>query len=246
MFSLQQNDDRIRELELKIIEIPAAIKKLEDERDGKVTIIENTKNKLNENVKAREKLESEIQQIKEKIKKYKEQMNKSTTNKEYQGFMTEIKFEEEQIGLVEEKIIERMLESDEIMKEIRESEAEFEKIAEEYNQIIKKSTQTLADTKTALAAALKNRALLRKQIPENLLKHYDHIAKNKGGKAVSPVESNFCGICNVKVRPQRFSELVSSDEMFFCENCARILFLKIEDKKIEEKKEKKKKEKKSA
>ena len=80
LFSLQQNDDRIRELELTIIDIPAAIKKLEDERDGKVTIIENTKGKLNDNVKAREKLEREIQQIKEKIKKYKDQMNKSTTN----------------------------------------------------------------------------------------------------------------------------------------------------------------------
>jgi len=234
LYKLQQNDDNIKELENTILEIPAAVKRLENERDGKVTIIEHTKNKLSDNVKEREKLEKEILTIKEKIKKYKEQMNKSTTNKEYQGFMSEIKFEEDNISSVEERIIERMLESDEIMKEIRESEAEFHKIADEYNDNIKELNQSLSENKTKLSEALQTRELLRKDIPENLLKIYDQLIKKKGGKAVSFVETNFCGICNVKVRPQRFSELITTDSMFFCENCGRILYKKIEENKKEE------------
>ncbi|MFC2154881.1 zinc ribbon domain-containing protein [Acidobacteriota bacterium] len=234
LYKLQQNDDNIKELENTIIEIPAAVKRLENERDGKASIIEHTKNKLSENVKEREKLEREVLTIKEKIKKYKEQMNKSTTNKEYQGFMSEIKFEEDNISSVEERIIERMLGSDEIMNEIRESEAEFSKIADEYNENIKELNQSLTENKAKLNEALQTRELLRKDIPENLLKIYDQLIKKKGGKAVSFVETNFCGICNVKIRPQRFSELITTDSMFFCENCGRILYKKIEDNKKEE------------
>jgi predicted nucleic acid-binding Zn-ribbon protein len=234
LYKLQQNDDNIKELENTLIEIPEAVKRLESERDGKASIIENTKNKLSENVKEREKLEKEVLTIKEKIKKYKEQMNKSTTNKEYQGFMSEIKFEEDNISSVEERIIERMLESDEIMKEIRESETEFNKIAGEYNDNIKELNQSLTENKTKLSEALQTTELLRKEIPQNLLKIYDQLINKKGGKAVSFVETNFCGICNVKIRPQRFSELITTDDMFFCENCGRILYKKIEENKKEE------------
>lgn len=235
LYTLQQNDDNIKELENTIKEIPLAVKKLESERDGKASIVENAKKKLSENVKEREALEKDVLAVKEKIKKYKEQMNKATTNKEYQGFMSEIKYEEDNISVVEERIIEKMLESDEIMNEIRQSEAEFDKIAENYNKKIKELDTKLNENKTKLAESLKKNEQLRKEIPANLLDTYDHIAHKKGGKAVSFVESDFCGICNVKIRPQRLSELISTEDMFFCENCGRILYKRIEENKKEEK-----------
>jgi predicted nucleic acid-binding Zn-ribbon protein len=236
LYNLQQNDDNIKELENAINEIPAAIKKLESERDGKASIIEFAKDKLKENVKEREKLEKEVLVIKEKIKKYKEQMNKSTTNKEYQGFISEIKFEEDNISAVEEKIIEMMVESDEIMKEIRKSETEYNTIADDYNKKIQGLNTNFLEEKTKIDEALKKRETLRIDIPEKLLKIYDKLGNKKGGKAVSFVETDFCGICNVKIRPQRLSELISTGDMFFCENCGRILYKRIEENKKEEEK----------
>lgn len=230
LYTLQQRDDNIKELESSIREIPRAIKKLEEERDGKATIVENAKNKLNDNVKEREQLEKEISLIKEKINKYKDQMSKATTNKEYQGFMAEIKYEENSISAIEEKIIEKMVQSDEIMDEIRQSEAEYQKIADDYNKRIKDLNKNLEDGKTQLSEALGKRSELRAKIPENLLRIYDQLSEKKNGKAVSYVETNFCGVCNVKIRPQRLNELISSGDMFICENCGRILFLKIEKK----------------
>ena len=234
LYTLQQHDDKIREVEGLIKQIPGEIKELEIERDGKATIIENTKAKLSVNAKQREKLEKEILLIKEKIAKYKEQMDKSTTNKEYQGFMAEIKYEENNITSVEEKIIEHMLESDEIMAEIRESEAEYNKIASEYNLRIKDLNNHLEYNKTKLKEQIKEKAELRDTIPKNLLKVYDNLMKNRNGKAVSYVETEFCGVCHVKIRPQRLNELISTDEMFVCESCGRLLFKKIEVQKEED------------
>jgi len=234
LYTLQQRDDKIREVESLIKQIPGEITELEVERDGKATIIENTKTKLSENVKQREKLEKEILLIKEKITKYKDQMGKATTNKEYQGFMAEIKYEENNITSVEEKIIEQMLESDEIMGEIRASEAEYNKIASEYNQKIKDLNTNLNYNKKKLKSQVKEKAELRLTISKDLLKVYDNLMKNRNGKAISYVETEFCGVCHVKIRPQRLNELISTDEMFVCESCGRLLFKKIEVQKEED------------
>ncbi len=226
LYRLQQLDDKIRELELSIKEVPETIKKLEEERDGKATIIENTRNKLHENIKEREKLEKEVLVVKEKIKKYKDQMSKATTNKEYQGFMAEIKYEEDNISTIEEKVIEKMVESDEIENEIRESQEEYEKISREYNQKIADLKESLAANQAVLEETGKKRDVVRVDIPARLLVIYDGIAGKKYGQAVSLVESEFCGVCNVKIRPQHLNELLSSKEMSTCESCGRILYKK--------------------
>jgi len=224
LYALQQLDDRIREVEISLKDIPETIKRLEQERDGRATIIENARDKLKQNIKDREKLEKEIQVVKDKIKKYKDQMGNATTNKEYQGFMAEIKYEEQNIAALEEKVIEKMVESDDIMNEIRESEAEFKKISEEYNRKITDLKQTTEYNKEKLAENVKNRAAARTTIPANLLTLYDAIAGKRNGKAVSPVETEFCGICNVKIRPQRFNELIAAREVLRCESCGSILY----------------------
>jgi predicted nucleic acid-binding Zn-ribbon protein len=229
LYLLQQFDDRIRDIEKTIIEIPETIAQLESERDSKKHIIENAKSRRNDNVKQREQLENQILQIREKIKKYREQMNKCTTNKEYQGFINEIQFEESKISEVEEDIIQRMLEFDEIMDEIRESELEFKKIADEYNQRIKELNNHLDFNKSKLNEETANKTELRKKIPENLLRTYDSLSEKKNGKVISIVETEFCGICNIKIRPQLLNEIISTNNLFICENCGRILVKIIRD-----------------
>ena len=224
LYELQQLDDTIRDVEMSLKQIPETIGNLEQERDGKANIIEETKKKLSENVKAREKLEKEIFAVKDKIKKYKDQMGKATTNKEYQGFLGEIKYEEDNISALEEKVIEKMVESDEIMNEIRKSEEEFNKISEEYNLKIKDLKNALEYHKVKLAEKEKEKLVSKSKIPAQLVGIYDTLARKKFGKAVSLVESEFCGICNVKLRPQRLNELLSSKEMLTCESCGRVLF----------------------
>lgn len=224
LYALQLLDDKIKDAEISLKEIPAAIKAVEQERDGKVDIIEKTKKKLEGNAKEREKLEKEILLVKEKIKKYKDQMSKATTNKEYQGFTSEIKYEEDNIASIEEKIIEKMLESDEIMEEVRQSEDEFKKISADYNKTISelKSSQEAANAE--LEETRKKKVTAKKLVEKRMLKMYDTMVKTKFGKAVSLVETEFCGVCNVKIRPQRFNELLASKEISMCESCGRLLY----------------------
>jgi uncharacterized protein len=229
LYALQQKDDQLKEIEAIIREIPLKIKELEDERDSRSDMIEKAKKKLNHNSEERKKLEREIAAIRDKIGKYKEQMKKVTTNKEYQGFSNEIKFEEANIVGVEEKIIEKMIESDEIMGHIRDAESEFKKIADAYNQQIKDMLSNLEYHKNKLAEESRSKKELRAKVDPKLLKAYDNLYPKKAGKVVSYVQTDFCGICNIKIRPQVLSELILSNDVMICESCGRILFKKIVD-----------------
>jgi uncharacterized protein len=227
LYALQQKDDQLKEIEIIIKEIPLQIKGLEDERDARSDMIAKAKKKLQNNIEDRKKLEREIAALKEKISKYKEQMKKVTTNKEYQGISNEIKFEEINITAVEERIIEKMIEADEIMGIIRETENEFTKIAAEYNQKIKELQSYLDYHKNKLIEESKNKKELRIKVAANLLKAYDNLFVKKAGKVVSFVQTDFCGVCNIKIRPQVLSELVISNDVLICESCGRILFKNI-------------------
>ena len=115
------------------------------------------------------------------------------------------------------------------MDEIRERETDFTKIADEYNIKIKDLNENLKYNQSKLSQENNNKSDLRKKIPEKLLRVYDNLFKNKAGKAVSLVETEFCGICNIKIRPQLLSEIITNESIFICENCGRILFKKIEE-----------------
>ena len=120
-----------------------------------------------------------------------------------------------------------MLESDEIMSEIRQSEEEFKKISQDYNHKISELNQNLAYNKSKLDDIQGSKSSLRSKIADKLIRAYDNLFRNKRGKAVSFVEIDFCGVCNVKIRPQMINELISTNDLLICENCGRILFIKM-------------------
>ncbi len=228
LYALQLKDDELKAIQARIDEIPLTIGEKEAERDARADMIDQARQKLNQNIEERRQLEKEILYIREKIVKYREQMKKVTTNKEYQGFISEIKFEEGNISGVEEKIIEKMVESDAVMETVRQAEADFKKIADDYNRNITDLKAELEYTRQKLAQETQQRNELKARVDPALAKVYENLFKKKAGKAVSFVATEFCGVCHTKVRPQILSDLVTSTDIMVCENCGRILFKQLQ------------------
>src|SRR3989442_6251670 len=63
-------------------------------------------------------------------------------------------------------------------------------------------------------------------IPEDLLDHYQRIARRHNGVALAEVRDETCMLCRVRVRPHVYQELrrETSHEIFHCESCTRILY----------------------
>ncbi|HPE52453.1 MAG TPA: C4-type zinc ribbon domain-containing protein [Methanothrix soehngenii] len=224
LYRLQQKDDRARELDQEIASIPARIQSLEDERDSRTQMIAESKSRLEANRKERDALEKSILHIKENIKKRRDQLSKATTNQEYQGLNAEIRHEGDRIQGVEEKIIEKMVEADLILEEVRTRESEFAAIAEGFNQQIQVHKDTIRAKEEEKAGVIEARDLLRGDASPQLLKTYDLLATKRAGKALAVVQDGFCGACNVKIRPQILSVIPSTSDLLTCENCGRILY----------------------
>jgi predicted nucleic acid-binding Zn-ribbon protein len=63
-------------------------------------------------------------------------------------------------------------------------------------------------------------------IPEDLVDHYQRIARTRSGLALAEVREETCTQCRVRVRPHVFQALrkAGNTEIFHCESCNRILY----------------------
>ena len=63
-------------------------------------------------------------------------------------------------------------------------------------------------------------------VPEDLVDHYERIAKRHGGIALAEVRGEGCGQCGVHIRPHVIQQIErpTNEELFHCETCTRILY----------------------
>ena len=224
LINLQRLDTEIRRLSALLDNIPTQIAEIDQTIHDSTQIVEKAKEKFALNQKKRKGLEDEVNDIKEKISKYKIQLNEVKTNREYTSLLKEIEEAQQKIDQLEEEIISLMLSSDDIEKEIKEStenhRQEEAKLTEEKGTIDQKKRELEKEIKELIQEKEK----LLNQIPPSQSKLYVDLLRNKNGIALSPVKDEFCSMCHMRVRPQVLNELKLEKEIIFCENCGRILY----------------------
>jgi predicted nucleic acid-binding Zn-ribbon protein len=224
LINLQRLDTEIRRLSALLDNIPTQIAEIDQKINDSAQIIDKAKENFALNQKKRNGLEDEVNVIKEKISKYKIQLNEVKTNREYTSFLKEIEEAQQKIDQQEEEIINLMLSSDDIEKEIKES---TEKHRQEEAKLSKKKVtvnQDKQELETKIKELIQEKEKLFSQIPPSQSKLYNELLRNKNGIALSPVKDEFCSMCHMRVRPQVLNELRIEKEIIFCENCGRILY----------------------
>jgi predicted nucleic acid-binding Zn-ribbon protein len=224
LINLQRLDTEIRRLSALLDNIPTQIAEIDQKIKDSAQIIDKAKENFALNQKKRKGLEDEVNDIKEKISKYKIQLNEVKTNREYTSFLKEIEEAQQKIDQLEEEIISLMLSSDDIEKEIKESS---EKHSQEEAELSKKRVavnQDKQELETKIKELTQKKEKLLSQIPPSQSKLYNGLLRNKNGIALSPVKDEFCSMCHMRVRPQVLNELKVEKEIIFCENCGRILY----------------------
>lgn len=224
LIRLQELDRELNHIYLFLEDIPRHINEIEKKWEESDLIISRAKDSLTQNQKQRRDLESEAQDIKEKITKYKLQRNQVKTNKEYRSLEKEIEEAESRIDILEETIISKMLAADDIEKEIKESSQKASAIQNELSKEKESVLQKKKEWEEQKKSLLDAREELLPEIPRDMLNLYTNISRKKGGTALSPVTNEFCSMCHMRIRPQVLNELKERTEIILCENCGRILY----------------------
>ena len=224
VIELQEVDRKVVELATQIDALPAEIKKLQSQLDEFIHAHEERKKRLAANQKERKDLEGEVKVIQEKISKHKDQLYQVKTNEQYRAMLKEIEGEEQNIRRIEDQILEKMLESEEIQKLVQDAAAKLDgekaRVAGEISRLESERTRDLQERDDAQA----RRKELEASLSASVHSLYERMRAVRGGVAVALVRDGLCTACNVRLRPQIYNEVRTNDALLTCENCGRIMY----------------------
>lgn len=219
-------DVRLRNVQAKL----AAIPKKMTEIDARVAAARAEVEKSNvaklTALKDRKKYELDVEQWKEKVKKYRDQGSQVKTNEAYKALQHEVQMAEEEIAKAEDRLLEQMVAAEEYDRKIKASEKTLKEVEEAARSERAKidAERAAGEKEAAEVTAERNRVL--GDIPEDMLDHYTRIAKKHNGVSLAEVRDEKCSACGMRVRPHVFQEMrrAGSDQVFHCETCTRILY----------------------
>ena len=224
VIEVQQLDQQVADLAAQIESLPKQIQALQSQLEGFIHAHEERKKRLAANLKERKELEGEVKVIQEKIAKHKDQLYQVKTNDQYKAMLKEIEGEEVNTRKIEDRILEKMIEAEEIQEHIREAaerlEGEKARVAAEIKRLQEERQKDVEERDRQQA----RRQEVASALSGSVLALYERIRSYRPGAAVAEVRDGLCTACNVWLRPQVYNDVRRNDAVLTCENCSRILY----------------------
>jgi uncharacterized protein len=222
----------------KLAGIPDWMRELHDEHSARLAEIAALEQSAEDAADRRRVAEAAIADAQEKLKRYQQQINSVTTQREYGALLQEIDNVKQQIAGGEEAGLSALELYDRLQRELGEQREGFRELDERYGHELERWEAEKPAVATQ-AAELEGRAEeLRKDVPRPLLSQFRRIREHLGGSALAPIHviertgrgprEWHCGACNYRVRPQVVVEIRSSGNLVQCDSCKRILYLEDE------------------
>ena len=208
----------------RVSDLPVAQAALEARIMERTAALAAVKERVAANQAARREIEKDLAAVQTRLSKYKDQLMEVKTNKEYQAMQTEIGVAEQNVRAQEDRLLERMEETDALAAELKTAEAALKA---EQTEVAKRKTE-LEGERGALEAELERtnaeRARTSSQLSAPALALFEHVAKHRRGVALSEARDGHCSQCHVRLRPQVYNEVRRNDGLIQCESCSRILY----------------------
>jgi predicted nucleic acid-binding Zn-ribbon protein len=227
LIELQAVDIRLAQLKQSLATFPKRLAEIEARVAAARADLLSTKQAHTNSLKERKTFEMDVDQWKERGRKYRDQSSAVKTNEAYKALQHEIANADAQMAQAEDRLLERMVAGEEYERKIKLAERalqEAEAAARVERQQIE-TAQLVAQKELAAATAERERAVA--PVDEDLLFNYQRIANRHHGVGLAETRNEMCSQCGMRVRPHVFQELrrETSHEIFQCETCTRILYV---------------------
>lgn len=220
--------------EQRLTGIPDWMKELHEEHQGRLAAITELENAAEAARHDRRGAESAVADAQEKLKRYQQQLNQVSTQREYGALLHEIDTAKAQIAAAEEQGLAAMERRDLVEGELGEARNAFEELDARY----KGELERWEGEKPAIAQRIDELKIaassLREALPRGILAHFDRVRERNRGEGLAAIQEVnrggrgprfwHCGACNYSVRPQVVVE-VRSGALIQCEGCKRILYV---------------------
>ena len=226
LIELQQVDHNIGALRAEIESYPKRIQEADTKLSGARAAVAAAKEAHTTALKERKKFELDVDQWKDRARKYRDQSGAVKTNEAYKALLHEIANAEAEVAKAEDRQLDVMMSGEEFERRVRHAEADL-KEAETSVAADRKEIHARYDEKQKLLkVALAERERIAVPVPKDLLELYERIAKRHNGTAMAQVRDDQCRGCGMRVLPHIIQELrqETNEEIYRCEMCGLILY----------------------
>jgi uncharacterized protein len=226
LIELQRVDHLIGGLRAELDSFPKRIRDADTKLSGARAAVTAAKDALAKHQKERKKLDLDVQQWKDRAKKYRDQSGAVKTNEAYKALQHEIANAEAEVAKAEDAELEVMMAADEAERKVRSAEAQLREDEQALAKDKKEIEKLQTEKRQQLDGLLAERARALAPIPQDLRDLYDRIAKRHHGSAMAEARDGQCRGCGMRVLPHTLQELRRdpNEEIYRCESCGMILY----------------------
>ncbi len=221
---MQEVNLAIGHLHAEVDGVPQRLMDLETRLQSDERSVDSAQESIEEVAKRRRELERDVEGLRARLSKYRDQLMQVKTNTEYQAMLHEIGFVESQIRGKEDEILECMVEADDLEESLEGARRDFKQKQEEMASQKKEIEAFIDESRERLSGLEEELRAIESELPREFLERYQRIALARGGVAVAPVVDHSCEACHVRIRPQVLADIRAGREIILCENCSRILY----------------------
>ncbi|MFL6261169.1 MAG: zinc ribbon domain-containing protein [Thermoanaerobaculia bacterium] len=239
ILELQAALTRLHEAEQRLHGIPDWMRELHEEHTARKTEIQATEETAAEAARQRRTAEGAVQDAQEKLKKYQQQINKVSTQREYGALLQEIDTVKGQISGNEEAALSALERHETAEKDLEGLRESFREIEERYAAEMTRWEAEKPEIAAQVESLKAQVADLKARLPRGIVAQFERILDRYPGGATAPVRPIerpgqkqrewHCSACNYRVRPQVVVEIRNGDSLVQCDSCKRILFFREEE-----------------
>jgi predicted nucleic acid-binding Zn-ribbon protein len=174
--------------------------------------------------KERRRVEGELSDHQELLKKYQGQLMQVKNQQQYAAAWKEIDATRKQVKELEESALKSMGEIDGVQKQLDDRNAGFADLKSRYDAAHAEWQASLGDLRAEAEALRKKADQLEAARPEQARREFQRTFRQRGGVAVAKVVNDSCTSCRTRIRPA-LAQRLRRGEMVLCEGCHRILYL---------------------
>ena len=224
LWELQTEVSRLADKERELNSKPEGFAEVDREYQTAKSEMDRLTQRLDDLGKERRELERSLGDEQEVLKKYQGQLMQVKNQQQYAAAWKEIDNARRKVKEIEDGVIKKMGEMDEIQKQLDERQGSHSELHSRHDAEYQKWQSGLGDLRAEIEKIRERIARIESTVPEREKNHFNMILRQRQGVAMAKMANDACGFCRYKVRTQVLQQL-RRGETITCEGCRRIIYM---------------------
>jgi predicted nucleic acid-binding Zn-ribbon protein len=224
LIELQRLDSTAHDARRRVADEPARLRSFDERLESARQEASVAHQRLSDNQAARREVEKQVAVHQGRLSKFRDQLMSVKTNIEYQAMQKEIEFAHNEVKALEDQILERMLEADELTAAVKRTESELAGVQKTVDTDRRALESEVAELRQVIERISIERTGVIRGLDPKVLATFEAVASRRQGVAVALASQGICTICHVRLRPQVFNTVRRNEEIVQCDSCQRILY----------------------